>query len=111
MSDATVSHTGLLRDNGMSSLSAEKLLASLARLSKQAGENYYKRIVIADTLLKDKAWTDKIGDEYKAAEFLQDKYFHDLSGSNDDLDALADLPENPRRDCLGEGQLQPCGTV
>lgn len=64
-------------------MSASKLLARLQELSEQSGKNYYERIHIADTLLQDREWlkTEFVGDDYKAAESLEAKYFHDLSGS------------------------------
>lgn len=60
-----------------------KLLARLGDLIATAGANYYERIQIADTLIQDKEWllAEFKGDDYKAAEVLEEQYFHDLSGS------------------------------
>ena len=64
-------------------MNTAKLLAKLAELIELAGANYYQRISIANELMQDKEWIgrDFKGDDYKAAEMLEVKYFHDLSGS------------------------------
>ena len=63
--------------------STAKLLARLKELSDDAGVNYYERISIADSLMQDREWlkTSFKSDDYAAAEYLQDTFFHDLSGS------------------------------
>lgn len=63
--------------------SAGKLLATLKRLAGEAGANYYRRIEAVDQLLQNREWIDLSfkGDDYKAAEILEEEYLHDLSGS------------------------------
>lgn len=60
-----------------------KLLARLQALTDAAGTNYYERISIAYQLMQDKTWllSQFGGDDYKGDEFLEARYFHDLSGS------------------------------
>lgn len=61
---------------------SRQLLARLKSLLGEAGRNYYERIKIAESLLTDRQWvaSEHGGDDYKAAEVLEDEYFHDLCG-------------------------------
>ena len=58
-------------------------LARLKSLSNEAGSNHYERIGLVDRLLNDEQWlkSNWNGDDYKAAEALEENYFQDLSGS------------------------------
>jgi len=64
-------------------MTSAQALARLATLSEDAGTNYYERIQLADQLMQDRNWlaTNFKSDDYAAAEMLETKYFHDLSGS------------------------------
>ncbi len=58
------------------------LLPELASLMRASGQNYYRRIQIADQILQNKDWVLESfrGDPHKAADVLEEKYFHDLCG-------------------------------
>jgi DNA repair exonuclease SbcCD ATPase subunit len=77
----------------------QQLLAKLRDLSKSAGENYYERISIADTLLQDKHWleAEHAGSDFKAAKALEDHYFHDLSGAMGLFDLLHIFRKHPEQ--------------
>lgn len=57
-------------------------LARLRDLMESAKANYFERITLAHELMLDKAWIDSEhrGDVDKAAQALEDLYFHDLCG-------------------------------
>lgn len=61
--------------------SASKLLVRLKKLAGEAGNNYYQRVGIVDQLVQDREWIYQSfkGDDYKAAQYLEDEYLHDLS--------------------------------
>ena len=58
-------------------------LKELERLIGEAGKNYYERTSHISALLEDANWVRSSfsGDDYKAAETLESKYLHDLSGT------------------------------
>lgn len=64
-------------------MTASQMIARLDVLVKEAGANYYERVRLTDALLQDRDWllSQFRGDDYRAAEVLEKKYFHDLSGS------------------------------
>jgi predicted nuclease with TOPRIM domain len=64
-------------------VNAQDRVKQLRELIGEAGRNYYKRIALASALLSDKAWIEAEhgSDDYRAAEALEDHFFHDLSGS------------------------------
>lgn len=64
-------------------MSATQLIAELKTLSTKAGENCYRRIVIAEQILADREWIQEHhgGDPWKAASALEDDFFDDLSGA------------------------------
>lgn len=77
-----------------------KLLMRLRDLSTQAGENYYERIQIADTLLKDKEWIaiHYSGNAFRAADHMQECYFHDLCGLMTIWDLMQVYRKFPKKD-------------
>lgn len=76
------------------------LIMRLRDLSNKAGENYYERIEIADTLLKDKEWVKLhySGDAFRAADHLQECYFHDLCGLLTIWDLMHIYRKFPKKD-------------
>ena len=64
-------------------MTAQQRLTRLADLIGEAGQNYFARITLIGELLADKAWLESAfaGDDYKAAQTLEEDYLHDLAGS------------------------------
>lgn len=58
-------------------------IIDLKRLIGEAGKNYYARISHAIALLDDKNWIVEsyAGDQYKAAESIENQFFYDLCGT------------------------------
>jgi chaperonin cofactor prefoldin len=77
-----------------------QLIVRLGELIRGAGENYYERIQIADTLLKDKEWVEAhySGDAFRGADHLEECYFHDLCGMMTIWDLMQIYRKFPKKD-------------
>ncbi len=60
-----------------------QILVRLRALTGEAGHNYFVRISLVHALLQNAAWlqSEHGGDSYRAAEALEDNYFHDVCGA------------------------------
>ncbi len=67
----------------LSQMTESQILADLRELTEAVGSNHYQRIKLADQLMQRREWIASSfkGDDYRAAEMLEEEFFHDLSGA------------------------------